>query len=135
MLGALALGLASGCEGRSEASAVSKSAVAAPHASAAPAPAATPAPAPAAAPAASPCDTLCSRATELKCRAASACPAACREMYNQPTCQAEMRAALACFVSHPVTDWECDEDGMAAIKNGICDAEQGNVVSCIGKAH
>jgi len=127
MLGVLALGLASGCEGRSEASAVSKPSVAAPHV--------PPAPAPAAAPSTSPCDTLCSRATELKCRAASACPAACREMYDQPTCQTEMRAALACFVSHPVTDWECDDDGMAAIKNGICDAEQGRVVSCIGKAH
>jgi len=125
IFGVLALGLSSGCEGRSEASAVSKPSVAAPAAAPAPVAAASPA---------SPCGRLCAHATELKCRAASACPAACSEMYEQPTCQNEMRAALACFVTHPVTDWECDDDGMAAVKSGICDEEQSSVVRCIGKA-
>lgn len=37
----------------------------------------------------------------------------------------------ACLEKQPTKNWECGEDGVAAIKPGFCDGEQGSAVHCM----
>jgi hypothetical protein len=45
-------------------------------------------------------------------------------------CEAEVRAALDCAVNRPASDWECDAEGEATPKEGLCDAEGTAVLLC-----
>jgi hypothetical protein len=38
---------------------------------------------------------------------------------------------MRCFTERPVSDWECGDDGIAQVKEGRCDAEQGRYVECL----
>jgi hypothetical protein len=48
-------------------------------------------------------------------------------------CSNEMTQATACMLNHPASDWMCTPDGLAAIKEGICVAEQDAVTACVSK--
>jgi hypothetical protein len=40
-------------------------------------------------------------------------------------------AFYQCLVPQPIKNWECDEEGVAAIKPGICDKEQERAIQCM----
>ena len=48
-----------------------------------------------------------------------------------PGCDAELLRFMACAAREPASHWECD-DGIPALKDGFCDAEQASVVKCVG---
>ncbi|MFT3922203.1 MAG: hypothetical protein QM778_06690 [Myxococcales bacterium] len=79
----------------------------------------------------SPCAAICTRSTELACAKASTCEAVCKASMTEGLCDAEMRAATACMLREPAANWECTEQGLAAIKSGFCEAEQAKVVHCV----
>lgn len=36
-----------------------------------------------------------------------------------------------CLAREPVAHWECATDGVAAIRDGFCDREQGDAIDCM----
>jgi hypothetical protein len=80
------------------------------------------------------CGALCARSRELACAKQAECGKLCAEMVAMPACGSQLVAALACFGSRPASDWECDPDGIAAIKDGFCEGEQARFASCLEHA-
>lgn len=78
------------------------------------------------------CAEICARSTQLKCAHASECEALCIDSLESATCMPQMKSATDCMLAKPIASWQCSEDGVAAIKPGICDAEQQAFVSCVG---
>ena len=83
--------------------------------------------------AADPCAAVCERSRELSCNKRESCPALCREMLEDAACRTELVNALRCFAEKPAANWECGEDGLASIREGFCDAEQGHFAACVEK--
>jgi hypothetical protein len=81
-----------------------------------------------------PCADLCARSRELGCAKAGDCPTECREMLSGAACADQLSIALRCFVGQPISSFECGDTGMAAVKDGFCEAEQARYVDCIAKA-
>jgi hypothetical protein len=77
------------------------------------------------------CAGICARSTELKCAQAAECEALCAASMADPTCAAQMSAATSCMLKEPAANWECTEDGVAAIKEGFCEAEQNAFATCL----
>jgi hypothetical protein len=77
-----------------------------------------------------PCKVVCSRSRELGCPNQQGCEKACAEMLSMPVCKDELVASLRCFGTHPASGWECGEDGLASIKDGLCNPEQARFVAC-----
>jgi hypothetical protein len=46
-------------------------------------------------------------------------------------CTSDVKAFYACLVKQPVKNWECDDDGVAAIREGFCEKEQEKTVTCM----
>jgi hypothetical protein len=46
-------------------------------------------------------------------------------------CTREVSAFYRCLAATSPAQWECDDEGAASIREGLCDAEQERVVSCI----
>ena len=81
------------------------------------------------------CATICRRSNELNCKIQSdQCINVCREMQDVPVCKAEMEKVVSCMVSRSATDWECSEEGIAALKNGACDSQQNGFINCMMKS-
>ena len=78
-----------------------------------------------------PCPAICDRTRPLKCKRAAACRETCGQMRLVDTCVAEMAAVMSCFARQPLSSWECSEEGDAAMKDGLCDTQQGQFVRCI----
>ena len=76
------------------------------------------------------CTILCDRSAPLHCPAAVECPSFCEEMLRTPICQAEMHAALTCFIAQPTERWRCDTNGLPTIAAGPCDVEQDGYRAC-----
>jgi hypothetical protein len=77
------------------------------------------------------CTKLCAISAPLKCKAAAECEQHCKQMLSLPTCSAEIVQSLNCFAKQPSASFECDENGLPSIKEGLCDAEQAKVASCL----
>lgn len=77
------------------------------------------------------CSRICGRSAELHCREAASCVHRCDTMRQLAVCQAEVRASLDCFAATPATSWTCNEHGLPAAKNGVCDEEQGRAARCL----
>lgn len=84
-------------------------------------------------PATSRCAAICSRSTELGCAQAGNCERLCADSMTDVPCEPEMAAATACMLTHPASDWECSDDGFAAIKSGVCTTEQEAFAGCMTK--
>jgi hypothetical protein len=80
------------------------------------------------------CEEVCARSAPLHCKEAAKCNQRCRDMNELPVCGAQIAAAFACFVKLPTSDWECDEDGAPAVKEGRCESEQAAVAACLEAA-
>lgn len=78
-----------------------------------------------------PCRTMCSHARELGCTGLSHCSESCAELLAAPECKAQLDVALGCMVREPREHWTCNEDGLASIRDGYCNAEQGAYIECL----
>jgi hypothetical protein len=45
-----------------------------------------------------------------------------------------MQNVLGCIAAEPVAHWECDEAGVAAIREGYCDGEQQAFAACFQRS-
>jgi hypothetical protein len=52
-------------------------------------------------------------------------------MATGPICKAEVNRMYDCLLRQPVQNWECDENGVGAIRDPFCDKEQAAAVKCI----
>jgi hypothetical protein len=67
----------------------------------------------------------------LKCKNTGECLVNCLGMASLTPCSSEISAMFACFLKEPNAHWECGEDGVATIRDGYCDKEQGKAVECM----
>lgn len=82
------------------------------------------------------CEGMCERTVSLGCGSRDACMANCVSMLEAEAdlCAEHMQAFLACALSRPSGDWECTQDKVAAVKDGVCDKEQNAFVTCAQQA-
>jgi hypothetical protein len=52
-------------------------------------------------------------------------------MASLTPCGDEFRAFYGCLVGQPPQNWECSEDGVAAIREGFCESQQSRVAACM----
>lgn len=80
------------------------------------------------------CEEACATAAGLSCPNddAAACVSECAvDEEALGPCLQPARAALECVAERPASDWECDTDGEAALKDGICDEEGSALLVCV----
>ena len=77
------------------------------------------------------CRQICDRSVLLRCASVDKCLPNCLAMGSATPCTDEILRFYDCLVAQPVQNWECAPDGVAAIKRGLCDAEQGRTVACM----
>jgi hypothetical protein len=77
------------------------------------------------------CRTICDHSRRLGCENTAKCLPNCRAMGSATPCTEPILAMYQCLVAQPVQNWECAPDGVAAIRVGFCDAEQGQAVACM----
>ena len=80
------------------------------------------------------CDELCNISKPLKCRNGRECPTRCRSMAAMPICKTELSRVLECLVHQPAKNWECDEDGVGAIRDPFCSREQAELTACMERS-
>lgn len=79
------------------------------------------------------CETICSHSFALKCAHANDCAVNCLGMATLTPCSAEFVQLYSCLVKEPRAHWECGEDGVASIRVGYCEQQQGAAVGCMEK--
>jgi hypothetical protein len=77
------------------------------------------------------CREICDRSHELRCAHAAQCMPNCMAGASMTPCNEPMATFYRCLVHHPVQNWQCGRDGVAAIREGFCDREQGEAVACM----
>lgn len=79
------------------------------------------------------CQRACATAASLSCpnQDDAACRNDCEQAEAAQTCQVEARTAVECFAGRPASDWECDEDGEATLKDEVCAAEGNAALACL----
>lgn len=77
------------------------------------------------------CASICERSHVLRCPNADQCLVNCVAAATGTPCNAEFQAFYQCLVPQPIANWECAEDGVAAIKPGICNKEQERAIRCM----
>ena len=77
------------------------------------------------------CRSICEPSHVLKCKNADQCLVECVRAGTETPCNAEFQAFYRCLVPQPAHNWECAEDGIAAIKPGLCDEQQERAVQCM----
>jgi hypothetical protein len=77
------------------------------------------------------CRQICDRSRQLNCNSVDKCLPNCMAMGSATPCTNEIQDFYRCLVGQPVQNWECAPDGVAAIRAGFCDSEQGRTVVCM----
>lgn len=78
------------------------------------------------------CPSLCVHTARQRCGAGEReCLTACEQMLDAPICTELIQAAYRCMAAQGNDAFECGDDGIAAIKDGLCDQEQGAVARCL----
>jgi hypothetical protein len=77
------------------------------------------------------CRSICDRSRKLACPKVAECMPNCTAMGSATPCTAEFLAMFGCLVKQPLSNWECAPDGVAAVKDGVCDAEQRAAIGCM----
>lgn len=77
------------------------------------------------------CGSICERSQVLKCQNANRCLVDCVAAGTGTPCNAEFQAFYRCLMPQPVHNWECADDGIAAIKPGFCEEQQERAVQCM----
>jgi hypothetical protein len=76
------------------------------------------------------CDRLCRLSDPLHCKNARDCRPSCESMASSPICASEIKSLFGCLLRQPAKNWECDEDGVGAIRDPYCGKEQERLTSC-----
>lgn len=76
------------------------------------------------------CVDFCTHTAPLHCGPREACQLACASLFQVEACRVSAQAFLRCGEEEPVAHWECVE-GLPAIRDGYCDAEQAGVFKCV----
>lgn len=80
------------------------------------------------------CEVLCQRTVELNCKSTKEqCKSRCSEMAQLPVCPTEMSQVFQCLKTQATAHFECDDEGMPAIRSGFCEAEQAAFAKCVSK--
>jgi len=77
------------------------------------------------------CEAICRIPVPLGCNHQDECVHGCESMATGPICKAEMSRMYDCLLRQPVENWECDENGVGAIRDPFCGKEQAAAVKCI----
>jgi hypothetical protein len=77
------------------------------------------------------CSDICDRSRQLRCNRADQCESNCVAMGSVTPCSDEFSSFFQCLLRQPLQNWECGDDGVAAIKEKFCDPEQGRAVTCM----
>jgi hypothetical protein len=77
------------------------------------------------------CGGICERSRKLRCKNAAECERNCQAMGLIAGCNEQMLVLYRCLGGQAVDRWECAEDGVAAIRDGFCEAEQEKAVACV----
>ncbi len=77
------------------------------------------------------CKDICDRSRRLKCTHVDECLPNCIAMASATPCSEEVAVFYECLNRQPLQNWECAEDGVAAIRDGFCNKEQGRAVGCM----
>ncbi len=76
------------------------------------------------------CDDICQISKPLGCKNAAECNPHCQSMAALPVCGAEVDGLFGCLIRQPIKNWECDEDGIGAIRDPFCGKEQAALAAC-----
>jgi len=52
-------------------------------------------------------------------------------MASVAACTHEFLMFYGCLIAQPAQNFQCDEDGIAAIREGFCDKEQEAAIGCM----
>jgi hypothetical protein len=77
------------------------------------------------------CADICEHSRRLRCEHVDECKPQCIAMGSFTPCQDQFAAFYRCLAGKPDRNWECGDDGVAAIREGLCDDEQKNAVGCM----
>ena len=77
------------------------------------------------------CVDVCRITLPLHCKNAGECIQRCESMASLPVCTAEMGRLFDCLLRQRAANWECDEDGIGAIRDPFCDKEQELLAGCM----
>jgi len=77
------------------------------------------------------CTSICERSQKLKCAHAADCQKGCIGMAIGTPCSEQFSGLYTCLLGEPVEHWECGEDGIAALREGYCNKEQEQTVTCM----
>jgi hypothetical protein len=77
------------------------------------------------------CREICDRSRRLNCENVAKCMPNCLAMGSLTPCTEQISAFYRCLVGEPLQHWDCAPDGVAAIRNGFCDREQGATAACM----
>jgi len=77
------------------------------------------------------CRQICENSRKLSCKNARECEPNCVAMGSLRPCFATVTELYTCLSAQPSERWECAEDGVAAIREGHCEAEQERAVGCM----
>jgi hypothetical protein len=78
------------------------------------------------------CRTISDHAIALHCGTPDRCTVECRQMLAGPGCQGQLTAFLQCAVREPIDHWHCDDALQTpALRDGYCDAQQGELIRCM----
>lgn len=78
------------------------------------------------------CGDICRKTETLGCRNQRLCVDGCVQSFGLPVCPRELGNFLSCATKEPVERWVCSPDGVPALRDGSCEAEQQAVVDCFG---
>jgi hypothetical protein len=83
------------------------------------------------------CTESCAMAPPISCPNepdAATCKSDCLGQIGSifDKCKAQVNAYAQCGFSKGATDFECDADGQASLKSGVCSSELSAVVTCAG---
>jgi hypothetical protein len=77
------------------------------------------------------CEEICRIPAPLHCSHQDGCVNGCESMATGIICKAEIRRMYDCLLRQPAENWECDENGVGAIRDPFCDREQAAAVKCL----
>ena len=77
------------------------------------------------------CEEICRIPGPLHCSHQDECLHGCESMATGAICKAEVNRMYDCLLRQPVQNWECDDNGVGAIRDPFCDKEQAAAVKCI----
>jgi hypothetical protein len=81
------------------------------------------------------CLPLCeATAKALHCAHPGDCKLSCTQLHETPVCVPEFKEFETCFLEEPPEHWECDDNGVPALKEGVCGPQRAGVLACL-QAH